>query len=78
MAAIAIRKEVQELLQLADNKTLEEVYAMLKQRLKGKYDPWADDSYVARLQQQSADLKSGKVKGKSWDEVKERFLSRNK
>lgn len=36
---------------------------------------WNDEPFIAELDKQSADLKSGRDKGVTWDELKRELLS---
>ncbi|WP_256005232.1 hypothetical protein [Pedobacter deserti] len=46
---------------------------MVEAEINTEYERWGDPQYLEMLSSQSADLKSGKVKGKTWEEIKERF-----
>jgi putative addiction module component (TIGR02574 family) len=43
-----------------------------------RYEWWNDEEMIAELDRRSADLRSGKVKGVSLEETKERLLNRMK
>jgi len=53
---------------------------LAKEAAKGfaRYEWWNDEEMIAELDQIEADLKSGKDKGRSWEEVKETLLNKFK
>jgi len=43
-----------------------------------RYEWWNDEDFVAELEQRAEDMKSGKVKGIPWEDVKFELLNRAK
>lgn len=48
---------------------------MLEDEIEEVYDYWNDKNFVAELNKRSAEYKSGKVKGVSWDKAKAQILN---
>jgi putative addiction module component (TIGR02574 family) len=62
-----------------DNGLTEEQLAIINQDAGDeRYEWWNDEEMVAELDRRSEELRSGKVKGIPWEDVKARLLSRSK
>lgn len=70
MTTAAIRNKLYDYIRVADDKKIKAIYTMLEGEIEQQYDYWNDKEFVAELTKRSADLKSGKVKGISWEDAK--------
>ncbi|WP_316812919.1 addiction module protein [Pedobacter heparinus] len=74
MAATTLRDRLYDYIRYADDKKVKAIYTMVEDEINQKYDPWEDPEYVKMLDKRVDDIKTGKVKGVSWEEVKGKFL----
>ncbi len=72
MAATALRDKLHDYLRFANDKKIKAIYTMVEDELNNVYDMWKDKDFIAEMEKRSADLKSGKVKGNTWEEVKQK------
>ena len=70
-----LRVELRYYINNASDQELEEMYAFVNSKTP-PYEWWNDKEFVAELDRRSADLKSGKDKGATWEEVKEHLTSK--
>jgi putative addiction module component (TIGR02574 family) len=78
---IAIVKEFQEVKAVDENGFTKEQLEFLKTEAAKnteRYEWWNDEEMVAEIERRSEDMKSGKVKGISWEEAKTQILNRVK
>jgi hypothetical protein len=68
-----LRVELRYYINSASNKELEELYTFVNSKMP-TYEWWNDKEMVAELDRRSADLKSGKDKGITLEELKEHLL----
>jgi putative addiction module component (TIGR02574 family) len=84
MDTLTIRQKLYEYIRIADDEKVEAIYTIIKDDLTIKedvsapYEWWNDDDLVAELDRRPVDLKSGKDKGFTLEEVKERLLNKLK
>jgi Putative addiction module component len=76
MDSEVLRVELRAYIDNATDEELGKMYAMIEG--SERYEWWNDEEFVAELERRSADLKSGKDKGVTWEEVKGRLLSKHK
>lgn len=74
MTTAAIRQKLYEYIRVADDKKVKAIFTMVEDELQA-YEWWKDEEFAAELDKRNNDLKSGKVKGVSWDEMKNRIIS---
>lgn len=75
MTAPAIRQKLYEYIKIAEEKKIKAIYTMLEHEIETTYD-WSDDQeLLAEIEKRSADYKSGKVNGISWDEAIKTILN---
>lgn len=77
MTTAAIRQKLYEYIRVADDKKVKAIFTMVEDELQA-YDWTKDDAFLDELDKRSNDLKSGKVKGASWEEVKTRVVASRK
>ncbi|HWD87916.1 MAG TPA: addiction module protein [Mucilaginibacter sp.] len=70
-----LRVELRYYIDNASDQELQELYDFIDSKTP-RYEWWNDEEFVAELERRSADLESGKDKGVSWEEVKERLTSK--
>ena len=68
MTATAIRQRLHEYIRFADEKKVKAIYTMIEEEVNEKHDIWTKE-FTKMMEKRANDLESGKVKGKSWDEV---------
>jgi hypothetical protein len=74
MNTSAIRKRLHEYIKVAEDKKIKALYTIIENEIK-EMDSWQDDKQLlAELEKRSSDLKLGKDKGVSWEELKKEFL----
>lgn len=76
MDTLIIRQKLYEYIRVADDEKVEAIYTIIKDNINEPYEWWNDDDLIAELDRRSADLKSGKDKGVTWEEVKVHLLNR--
>jgi len=69
-----LRVELRYYIDNASDQELEELYAFVNSKTP-PYEWWNDDEFMAELDRREADLRSGKDKGVTWEEVKEHLLN---
>jgi len=70
MAATTLRDRLYDYIRYADDKKVKAIYTMVEDEINQKHDPWEDPEYVKMLDKRVDDIKTGKVKGVSWEEIK--------
>ncbi len=68
MTATAIRQRLHEYIRFADEKKVKAIYTMIEEEVNEKRDIWTKE-FVRELDRRSKEMESGKVKGKSSEEV---------
>lgn len=74
MTTKAIRHKLYDYIRVAEDKKVKAIYTMLAGEIEEDYDHWNDKAFVAELDKRSADFKSGKVKGVTWEDAKAQIL----
>ena len=72
MTASAIRKQLHTYLDVANDKKVKAIYALVEEDIADKTetgDHWNDPAFVTEMNRRAADMESGKDKGRSWEEV---------
>ncbi|MEI8047189.1 MAG: hypothetical protein WCI92_07405 [Bacteroidota bacterium] len=75
MNTSTIRQRLYEYIRVADDKKVKAIYTIIESDMDELYEWWKDEALIAELNSCSADLKSGKDKGVSWEEVKNELLN---
>jgi putative addiction module component (TIGR02574 family) len=70
-----LRIELRYYIDNASNQELQELYDFVNSKTP-PYEWWNDEELMAELDRRTADLKSGKDPGISWDVLKKDLLSR--
>jgi len=70
MNIATIRQKLADYLCYADDKKIKAIYTMLEEEIDQSYDRWKDKAFVKEMDKRMADMGSGKVQGRTWDEVK--------
>jgi len=78
MNTSTIRQKLYEYIRVADDKKVKAIYTMIESDVNELYEWWNDKDLIAELDSRSADLKSGKDVGYSWDEVKKELVNSRK
>ena len=72
MTTATIRKRLHTYRDVANDKKVKAIYALLEDDITDKTDSgdhWSDPEFVAEMNNRAADMESGADKGRSWDEV---------
>ncbi len=77
MTASAIRTQLHTYLDVANDKKVKAIYALLEEDIADKTgigigDSWNDPEFVKEMNRRASEMESGKVKGSSWEEVHNR------
>ena len=81
MTTSAIRKQLHSYLDVANDKKVKAIYALLEDDIADKVevtDHWQDPEFVAEMNRRVEEMESGKVKGSSWEEVHNRVRQKAK
>jgi hypothetical protein len=70
MNTSTIRQRLYEYIMVADDKKVKAIYTIIESDINEMNHWWNDERFIAELDKRSSDLKSGKDKGFTWDELK--------
>ena len=71
MTTSIIRNKLHSFIEKANIKELKKIYAFLEKDLDQTLDSiWEDEEFVKELEKRSNEIKTGKVKGIKWEEIK--------
>ena len=74
MTTSIIRNKLHSFIEKADTKELKKIYAFLEEDFDLTSDSiWDDKEFVKELEKRSNEIKTGKVKGIKWDEIKKKL-----
>ena len=76
MTATSMRQKLYDYIRVAEDRKLKAIYTMLEAEIEGDYEHWNDKEFVKELNKRSADFKSGKVKGVSWEDARVKYQVR--
>lgn len=73
MTASVIRERLHSYLDVADDKKVKALYTLIENDIEANFngigEHWADEEFVAEMNQRAADMDSGNDEGRSWEEV---------
>jgi hypothetical protein len=69
MSTVAIREKLHRYIETAHDKKVKAIYAMVEDEMTEDALVWTD-KFLIELNKRASDFESGKVKGRSWEEVK--------
>ncbi len=73
MTASVIRERLHSYLDVADDRKVKALYTLIENDIEANFneigDHWADEEFVAEMNQRAADMDSGRDEGRSWEEV---------
>ena len=76
MTTSIIKNKLHNFIKNADPKALREIYTFLEEKLEKPLNSiWEDENFLKELEKRSNEIKSGKVKGIKWEEVKRNLQS---
>ena len=70
MNTSTIRQRLFEYIKVADDKKVKAIYTIVERDINEMNEWWNDESLIAELDKRSSDLKSGKDKGVTWEELR--------
>jgi len=74
MNTSTIRQKLFEYIKVADDKKVKAIYTIIESEINEMNPWWNDERFIAELDKRSADLKSGKDKGVTWEELKKELI----
>lgn len=77
MDTATIRQKLYEYIRKADDKKVKAIYTIVENDIDQVNEWWQDDKLMAEIEQRAADLKSGKDKGISWEDLKKGLPKEN-
>lgn len=69
MTTAAIRKKLHHYIETAQDKKVKAIFAMVEDEIKEDNVNWTDD-FLEQLNKRTNDYESGKINGRSWEDVK--------
>lgn len=78
MTTSTIRLKLQDYIQIVEDKKVKAIYTMFENEIEEVNNHWQDESFAAEMKKRSEDIKKGTVKGKNWEDVKARLLTKVK
>ena len=71
MTKSILQNKLHHFIDNADVKKLKKMFSFVEDELEESLDlMWNDDDFVKELEKRSDEIKTGKVRGVSWDEIK--------
>jgi len=74
MNTSTIRQKLFEYIKVADDKKVKAIYTIIESEINEMNPWWNDEHFIAELDKRSSDLKSGKDKGVTWEELKKELI----
>jgi hypothetical protein len=71
MTSSIIRRNLHSFIENADQSELKKIYSFVEDELAGPSNSfWEDEKFVKELEKRSNEIKTGKVKGITWEKIK--------
>lgn len=70
MTISIIRNKLHDFIEKADINELKKVFSFVENEFEPSLDPWKDDEFLKELEKRSDEIKTGKVQGVSWDQIR--------
>jgi hypothetical protein len=70
MTISIIRNKLHDFIEKADINELKKVFSFVENEFEQSLDPWKDDEFLKELEKRSDEIKTGKVQGVSWDQIR--------
>ncbi len=77
MSTVAIRQKLHRYIETAQDKKVKAIFAMVEDEIEEDSVVWTD-KFLSELKKRASDFESGKVKGRTWEEVKKSARQRTK
>ena len=77
MSTVSIRQKLHHYIETAQDKKVKALFTMVEDEIGKDHEIWTDE-FITELNKRIADFESGKVKGRSWKEVKQRARQTSK
>jgi len=72
MKATAIRRELHNYLEVADDKKLKAIYTMVEDEIKATKSHWDDPEFIREIASREVSYLDGSAKTYSWEEVQKK------
>lgn len=69
MSTATIRQKLHHYIETAQDKKVKAIFAMVEEEIKQVDTIWTDE-FLNELNKRASDFENGKVKGRTWEEVK--------
>ena len=70
MSTVSIRQKLHHYIETAQDKKVKALFTIVEDEIGKDHEIWTDE-FVTELNKRTSDFESGKVKGRSWKEVKQ-------
>ena len=74
MTTSSIRQKLFDYLQVADDKKVEAIYAILEEEIEANTIDWNDKGFINELDKRTTAYKNGTIIAQSWEEAKAQVL----